>query len=980
MSVARNIGYPLKLAKAPQAEVARQVAEVADVLQLTEVLGRTPAQLSGGQRQLVAMGRAIIRQPRAFLLDEPLSNLGEAAGGDAGRDRPAAARAGGHDGVRDPRPDRGHDHGHAGGGAQGRPAPAGRDPQRLYDEPVNLFVATFIGSPAMNLFAGTVGKAEDGGFSGALAVVGNQRLVLDPAVVAAHPWCASWSASPSSSASVRRRSATRHSGSGTPVGPVREAGAHAGRVIEATVDLVESLGAELVVHVEVTDIPPLGGDPSGSWQVVGCKGRAWPASAPAAGWRPAKGCRSRSTRPPCTCSTSRPGRRCDSAPTSRPAWRARRRRYPIVSPAAPAGARRRRSRHGTPARPPMSEPVLVAGLDVGGTKTLAVAIVADRAATSWPDGDDGAPRPAVVATVRRPTGVGGGDRLLASTAAVLADLAVAAACRSTEFAAVGVGVPGLVDRAAGTVRRAVNLGLDDTPVPWASTCGPSPAPVVVDNDVNLAAVGAAVAPRVPGRPRLPERRHRPRRRPGARRPSPPGAHGAAGGIGILPVDPQGPLCDCGQRGCLEVLASGTAIAARWTAGDGDVHGVGTAGRGGGGDPDAVAVLDDVAGHLAGAVALLAQTVDPDVIVLGGGVAEAGRACSRPCAMRCGAVRARSPVLAAIDLANRVALVPDGVHAGALGAAVFARHHLGTDGRTARPQARGPMCLRARHDRSRSHRRYGPGNPRARSLGVLITGGRIVEVDPNVGTTGTGDRRPGGRSENGTVGAGAERSVVDAPVRDDAVPVVGDTPPAAGGAPGWRCRDGEVARLGATDLLVAPGFLDLQCNGAVGVDLTSRPERLWQVAALPRWGVTAWLPTVVTAAGRPRRAQALRSAPPTGDPVASPLGLHLEGLFLAPSAGVLTTAAHHRPVVGRDRRRGLVPGRGGGPRHPGAGVARRPRARAHAGRPGRRGGGRAQLVHRGPGDGRRRRRHVRDPPVQRHGAPPPSASPGWRASP
>jgi N-acetylglucosamine-6-phosphate deacetylase len=169
-------------------------------------------------------------------------------------------------------------------------------------------------------------------------------------------------------------------------------------------------------------------------------------------------------------------------------------------------------------------------------------------------------------------------------------------------------------------------------------------------------------------------------------------------------------------------------------------------------------------------------------------------------------------------------------------------------------------------------------------GVLITGGRIVEVDPNVGTTGTGDRRPGGRSENGTVGAGAERSVVDAPVRDDAVPVVGDTPPAAGGAPGLGCRDGEVARLDATDLLVAPGFLDLQCNGAVGVDLTSEPERLWQVAAaLPRWGVTAWLPTVVTAPPEVRaRAQAaLRSAPPTGEPVACPLGLHLEGPFLAP---------------------------------------------------------------------------------------------------
>ena len=119
----------------------------------------------------------------------------------------------------------------------------------------------------------------------------------------------------------------------------------------------------------------------------------------------------------------------------------------------------------------MSEPLLVAGLDVGGTKTLGVAIVADD---TWPAPDGStrlapegeAPRhPGVVATVRRPTGVGGGDQLLASTAAVLADLAHAAGVPLDGFAAVGVGVPGLVDRAAGTVRHAVNLGLDDTPVP-----------------------------------------------------------------------------------------------------------------------------------------------------------------------------------------------------------------------------------------------------------------------------------------------------------------------------------------------------------------------------------------------------------------------------------------------------------------------------------------------------------------------------------
>jgi N-acetylglucosamine-6-phosphate deacetylase len=94
-------------------------------------------------------------------------------------------------------------------------------------------------------------------------------------------------------------------------------------------------------------------------------------------------------------------------------------------------------------------------------------------------------------------------------------------------------------------------------------------------------------------------------------------------------------------------------------------------------------------------------------------------------------------------------------------------------------------------------------------------------------------------------------------------------------------------LDATGLLVAPGFVDLQCNGAAGIDLTTQPERLWEMAAiLPRWGVTAWLPTVVTApaAMRRRALAAWRAGPPSsldGDrPLAAPLGLHFEGPFLA----------------------------------------------------------------------------------------------------
>ena len=302
-----------------------------------------------------------------------------------------------------------------------------------------------------------------------------------------------------------------------------------------------------------------------------------------------------------------------------------------------------------------------------------------------PEGDGGhvpvgdpADAPAgVVATVRRATGVGGSAPLLASTAEALTSLAAAAGVDVDGFQAVGVGVPGLVDRQAGTVRHAVNLGLDEVPVPLAAHLGDlAGAPVVLDNDVNLAAVGAAVALGCRGDLAylsvgtglaagllLDGRIRR-------------GAHGAAGEIGHLPIDPHGPPCECGQRGCLEAVASGTAIAARWPASDGEgtpaASLLAAAERG---DPAAVAVLADVAGHLAGAVALLAQTVDPEVVVLGGGVADAGPGLLAAVQDALRARAARSPVLAAIQLADRVALVPEGVPAGALGAAVVARRHL-----------------------------------------------------------------------------------------------------------------------------------------------------------------------------------------------------------------------------------------------------------------------------------------------------------------
>ncbi|HET9610059.1 MAG TPA: sn-glycerol-3-phosphate ABC transporter ATP-binding protein UgpC [Acidimicrobiales bacterium] len=263
MSVARNIGYPLRLAKVPRAEIARRVAEVAEVLQLTEVLDRKPSQLSGGQRQRVAMGRAIIRQPQVFLMDEPLSNLDAKLRVEM---RAEIARLQRELAVTTVYVT--HDQTEA--MTMGTRVAVLRDgrlqqvdtPQRLYDDPVNLFVATFIGSPSMNVFGGTI---EPGAGDGLALRLGDQRLALGGDVVAAHPRLRGLVGRPVV-AGIRPEAFDLAGASGAP----------AGAAVEATVDLVESLGAELIVHLSVAGPPADAVDAQGdAWaQVVGRKGRA----------------------------------------------------------------------------------------------------------------------------------------------------------------------------------------------------------------------------------------------------------------------------------------------------------------------------------------------------------------------------------------------------------------------------------------------------------------------------------------------------------------------------------------------------------------------------------------------------------------------------------------------------------------------------------------------------------------------------------
>ncbi|WP_127519765.1 sn-glycerol-3-phosphate ABC transporter ATP-binding protein UgpC [Mesorhizobium sp. Z1-4] len=175
MTVAENIGFPLRLAKMPAVEIERRVADVAQLLELTPYIDRRPANLSGGQRQRVAMGRAIVRKPSVYLLDEPLSNL-DAKLRDQTRSQMVdlQARLGvttvyvTHDQVE------AMTMGHRVAVLKDGVLQQCSTPRELYRNPVNKFVAGFIGMPSMNFIKVTA--------SGEMVNMGPHRLDVPPAL------------------------------------------------------------------------------------------------------------------------------------------------------------------------------------------------------------------------------------------------------------------------------------------------------------------------------------------------------------------------------------------------------------------------------------------------------------------------------------------------------------------------------------------------------------------------------------------------------------------------------------------------------------------------------------------------------------------------------------------------------------------------------------------------------------------------------
>ena len=161
MSVYKNLAYGLRQRKTPKQEIKRRVDEVSDILGITELLDRRPAQLSGGQRQRVAMGRALVREPQAFLLDEPLSNLDAKLRGQVRAELKRLHHRLGITSIYVT-----HDQVEAMTLADRICVMNGGElqqigtPEEIYEHPANIFVAGFMGSPAMNLVPATVADGQ----------------------------------------------------------------------------------------------------------------------------------------------------------------------------------------------------------------------------------------------------------------------------------------------------------------------------------------------------------------------------------------------------------------------------------------------------------------------------------------------------------------------------------------------------------------------------------------------------------------------------------------------------------------------------------------------------------------------------------------------------------------------------------------------------------------------------------------------------
>ncbi|MHA7985647.1 ROK family protein [Rathayibacter sp. CAU 1779] len=299
------------------------------------------------------------------------------------------------------------------------------------------------------------------------------------------------------------------------------------------------------------------------------------------------------------------------------------------------------------------------GLDIGGTKTDAVVL----------DGRGG-----VRASVRVPTGIGPAavlDSAERSVRAVIEQAGTGLAAAET----IGVGIPGMVDPESGRVRHAVNLAVEELALGDELSLRVG-VPVRVENDVKAASLGAYHLLRLSGSAALlnlgtgmaagividGELQR--------------GSGGGAGEIGHIPVDPNGAVCSCGQRGCLETLASGSGIARMWPS-TAALPAVELFDAADAGDERARNVRETLAAGVASAVRVLVLTVDVQTVVIGGGVSNIGGRLLAPVLEVLREWERDSAFLRSLDLADRVRMLPAGLPAAAVGAALIGTALIGT---------------------------------------------------------------------------------------------------------------------------------------------------------------------------------------------------------------------------------------------------------------------------------------------------------------
>jgi multiple sugar transport system ATP-binding protein len=242
MDAAKNMGFALRMRGLPKAEIDLRVREVARILGLTDSLHKKPRTLSGGQRQRVAMGRAIVRNPQAFLMDEPLSNLDAKLRVEM---RAEIARIQRDLGVTTIYVT--HDQTEA--MTMGDRVAVMRngflqqiaDPKALYERPRNLFVAEFIGSPAMNLVVADVERAD----GDVWVSFGPHRLRLEPATLERHPGLADYDG--------RRVVLGVRPEDMEDAAILRET--HPDRALSVVCDIREDMGSEVYVHFNVAADP-----------------------------------------------------------------------------------------------------------------------------------------------------------------------------------------------------------------------------------------------------------------------------------------------------------------------------------------------------------------------------------------------------------------------------------------------------------------------------------------------------------------------------------------------------------------------------------------------------------------------------------------------------------------------------------------------------------------------------------------------------